>query len=407
MSGGGAHLTLRPERCDHCGRCADACPVDAIKVGPSYIYVDWHACTKCNECVEACTRGAIERSVLPSGSTAARAVVPVGDVPKVVVGSRAEAKAVRKAAEQAEKARTKSAKSADKPRKVVPFPAARTPSTAPAVHAAAPSAAKARVTMPAAASPRREQGGPPIGSAEWTLLDAGVVLAVLLVTVLAKDWVLGLHPVSLMPAAGKEIVRAVVLAMYYSIQLGVFAWLASRHGAGLLGAFGMTRGEAGDARAASEVKKQPSAFGSLGLVLLLFVGTEAFSIAYGLAMERFGLAQPARLSSDLTAVFGGGGAGMAATVLLVALVAPFVEELAFRGVLLPVLGSRTPMWAAIGVSAAVYAAYHIELWLFVPTLVLGVALGWLAWTRRSLWPAIALHVLYNAAAVAAAFALTR
>jgi membrane protease YdiL (CAAX protease family) len=36
-------------------------------------------------------------------------------------------------------------------------------------------------------------------------------------------------------------------------------------------------------------------------------------------------------------------------------------------------------------------------------LVLGVALGWLAWRQRSVWPAIALHSLYNAVAVAAAF----
>ena len=39
--------------------------------------------------------------------------------------------------------------------------------------------------------------------------------------------------------------------------------------------------------------------------------------------------------------------------------------------------------------------------------IVQVALGWLAWTRRSLWPAIGLHVLYNAVAVAAAFMLPR
>jgi membrane protease YdiL (CAAX protease family) len=34
--------------------------------------------------------------------------------------------------------------------------------------------------------------------------------------------------------------------------------------------------------------------------------------------------------------------------------------------------------------------------------VLGVALGWLAVRSRSLWPAVAAHVLYNAVFVGAA-----
>jgi membrane protease YdiL (CAAX protease family) len=106
-------------------------------------------------------------------------------------------------------------------------------------------------------------------------------------------------------------------------------------------------------------------------------------------------------------VFGGGIAGLVASVVLVALVAPLAEELAFRGVLLPAFGGVWGMWPAIVVSAALYGAYHLNLWLLFPTMVLGAALGWLAWTRRSLWPAIVLHALYNAVAVAAAFLLTR
>ena len=61
------------------------------------------------------------------------------------------------------------------------------------------------------------------------------------------------------------------------------------------------------------------------------------------------------------------------------------------------------MWPGIVISSVLFAAYHASVWLFFPMLVLGVALGWLGWTRRSLWPPIALHVAYNALAVAAAF----
>jgi membrane protease YdiL (CAAX protease family) len=124
-------------------------------------------------------------------------------------------------------------------------------------------------------------------------------------------------------------------------------------------------------------------------------------------MKAAGIVQPERLSSDLTGVFGSGPTGFVVAFVLVALAAPFAEEIAFRGIVLPALGDRWGMWWGIGISSLLYAAYHLNLWLFVPTVVLGIALGWLTWTRRSLWPAVALHVLYNATAVAAAFATSR
>ena len=185
------------------------------------------------------------------------------------------------------------------------------------------------------------------GSVVWGIRDLLLVLAVLLLTVFAKDAVLGLHSVGLMPSTGRTIVRAAVLAVYYSLQLAVFAWLAARHGATLWAAFGLgDRAAAPQAGGTSEAEA-PSMAGSLGLVLVLFVGTEAFAIMYGLLMQTAGLTQPARLSSDLSEVFGSGGAGLLLSVALVALVAPFVEELAFRGVVMPVFGARWGMWPAI------------------------------------------------------------
>ena len=347
---------------------------------------------------------------------------PVSDTSKVVVGSRAEAKAVRKAAVQATKARGKAVAYAGKPalfggRKAVDDGAvvavtaagATTASTAqsPAVTASREVARPAVVGRVA----EKRTAAPAVpfmpGTVKWGIADLALVLGILLLTVLAKDVVLGLHAVGLMPAAGRTIVRAAVLGVYYSLQLAVFAWLAARHKATLSGAFGLARGAVTSAVGRPADVAAPSALGSAGLVAVLFVATEAFAICYGLLMQSAGLSQPARLSSDLSAVFGSGGVGLALSILLVALVAPFAEELAFRGVVMPVLGARFGMWPAIAGSAAVFAAYHFSLWLFLPTLALGFALGWLAWTRRSLWPAIALHVLYNASAVAAGFFVAR
>lgn len=342
--------TLYPERCDQCGRCLRACPRGALKVGAAYIAIDRELCDGCDTCVDACDRDAIVPRVAPVKKPAAAAAAPA-KLKLVDVGSRAEAKAMRKAAVAAEK----------------------------------PSA-----------QPR------PAGVAPWTLVDVVAVVAIMLAAVLAKNALLGLTALELMPTTARAITRALVLAAYYGAQLGAFAFLARRHASSLLEAFGLRR-----AHGASEVADKPGALGSAGLVVLLFVATEAFSIAYGLSMDSLGLAQPQRLSSDLSVVFGGGGTGLVLSALLVAIAAPFVEELAFRGVVLSAFKDSWGMWAGILGSSTLYAAFHFSLWMFAPTMVLGIALGWLAVTRRSLVPAIALHVAYNAAAVAAAFWVAR
>lgn len=395
------------------------CRPGAIKPGPSSVYIDWAACTHCDACIGACSADAIEPGVV--GVSRASAAFAPGAVPKVAIGSRAEAKVARKAAEQAANAKGKSvtyqgknvrtlggraaAKAAVQAAPKAAAAPLGSPAKAPTAVASASAAPTAAKKTAAAAKPVRTAAphtGSPAGSVTWSAVDLALVLAMLLATVLAKDAVLGIHAVGLMPLAGRTIVRAATLAVYYSVQFGVFAWLAQRHGARLLEAFSLARTpeRMGEGASASPV-------GSVALVLMLFAATEIAAILYGLAMKALGASQPVRLSSDLSAVFGSGGVGLALSILLVALVAPFAEELAFRGVMMPVLGARWGMWPAILITAVVYAGYHFSLWLFFPTFVLGVALGWLAWTRRSLWPAILLHVLYNAAAVGAGFFVTR
>ena len=410
MSGTGIHLSLHPDRCDHCGRCVPACPEDALRVGPSYIGVDWNRCTQCFACVEACSRQAIQRT--GEDGRGAAAGVTVGGTGGVVVGSRAEAKALRKSAEKNAKTRSKAVEYAGKPATIAwrGSGGKAAPAAAGEVAASSASSRGAGTARPVRRTPSSGVSGGVAfvpGSVAWGVTDLMLVLGMLLLTVLAKDAVLGLHSVGLMPSTGRTIVRASVLAVYYSLQLAVFAWLAARHGATLWAAFGVGGRATAPREGATAEAVASSTAGSLGLVLVLFVGTEAFAILYGLVMQAAGLSQPARLSSDLSAVFGSGGTGLLLSVALVALVAPFVEELAFRGVVMPVFGARWGMWPAIAASSVIYAAYHFSLWLFAPTLVLGIALGWLAWTRRSLMPAILLHVLYNAAAVAAGFFVAR
>jgi membrane protease YdiL (CAAX protease family) len=58
------------------------------------------------------------------------------------------------------------------------------------------------------------------------------------------------------------------------------------------------------------------------------------------------------------------------------------------------------------VTALFFALYHASLWAFIPHFVLALTLGYLAVSRKTLWPAIILHAAYNATLMAAAYYLT-
>lgn len=354
------HLVLYPDRCTQCGRCVGACSTKAIRVGSGYVYVDADACAGCLECVAVCD----PRALSPRGRASASG--EVGGA-RVVVGSRAEAKALRKKAVAADKARERSD--------------ART------------SAQAARV---AAEEGRLAEDG----TVAWSLVDAGAVLAVLLLSFIAKDAAMSSPAVQLMPEVGRVIVRVLVLAAFYAAQLGVLAFVAARHGARLSSAFGLRGMKRGAARASV----------SALLVIVLLVVTRAFSFAYGPAAQALGFKPPASAEASIAQLFGVGWFGLALSVLLVVTLGPFVEELIFRGVLLgafdDAFSTRYPKaggWLAILLSSLLFSAYHFTAWVFLPLFVLGVALGWLTLARRSIWSAIWLHVLYNLVIVAAAF----
>lgn len=116
---------------------------------------------------------------------------------------------------------------------------------------------------------------------------------------------------------------------------------------------------------------------------------------------------------DVTVMAGRVSLGMRLLLaLLVVCVAPFVEELVFRGVLLSGLASRMPVGWAIVASAIVFGCVHLPdfkfAWYPVPALVLlGLALGWMRVRSRSLWPSITLHATNNFFAMLAWFIVSK
>lgn len=86
---------------------------------------------------------------------------------------------------------------------------------------------------------------------------------------------------------------------------------------------------------------------------------------------------------------------MYAVLLGSVIIAPFCEEIFFRGFLLPgLLHELSPVWAVV-ISALLFAIAHVDPGSFVPLFVIGLCLGFLRLRSGSTWASISLHVLNN------------
>lgn len=82
-------------------------------------------------------------------------------------------------------------------------------------------------------------------------------------------------------------------------------------------------------------------------------------------------------------------------IVMVALMAPVLEEMLFRGVILRSLLRSHSRGVAIVHSAGLFGLAHFNLYQFVGAMSLGLLAGWLYERTRSLWPCIALHGGFN------------
>lgn len=82
-------------------------------------------------------------------------------------------------------------------------------------------------------------------------------------------------------------------------------------------------------------------------------------------------------------------------LVMLCLLAPVLEEMLFRGVILRAFLQRYPRGIAIVHSAGIFGLAHMNLYQFVAAFTIGLLAGWLYERTRSLWPCIALHAAYN------------
>ncbi len=80
----------------------------------------------------------------------------------------------------------------------------------------------------------------------------------------------------------------------------------------------------------------------------------------------------------------------------VAVIAPIVEELIFRGLILQGFRKNYNGFIAVLMSALLFALFHLNPWQFPATFILGLLLGWLVLRTNSILLAILGHSINNA-----------
>lgn len=82
-------------------------------------------------------------------------------------------------------------------------------------------------------------------------------------------------------------------------------------------------------------------------------------------------------------------------LVVVAVIAPFSEEVFFRGFLYSAFKKSWGVNVALLLSSFLFAIVHLELYSFIPLIIIGWLLAYLFEKTKSLLPAIFLHGVYN------------
>lgn len=224
----------------------------------------------------------------------------------------------------------------------------------------------------------------PLGSIVWPLRVALAVAGFGVAMTLAA----GLLIAVVRARSGEAVmaplaVSALLIAAYLLTLLPVWAYARSR-GERVGPAVGLVR---------TPVLQSIAAGLAIGLAARVLAGVWGVLLqALRIPVDTTGL--------DPTRLLPAGPLGVVVTVLVAVVLAPVVEEIVFRGVLLASLRQRWGDVAAIGVSSIIFALMHVHWVTMPPIMLLAWMLGRAFVERRSLWVPIAGHAAFNGVGIA-------
>ncbi len=141
---------------------------------------------------------------------------------------------------------------------------------------------------------------------------------------------------------------------------------------------------------------------AVGLGCGLMLASLLFNLIYSALLAVFDLS----MQPDIAIMFNSTQFPLV-LVLGGALVAPFVEEVFFRGFVFTGLQHRWGWKAAAVVSSGLFAMAHVVPTSIVPIFILGLIFAYLYKISGSIWPAILMHMLTNTLALSAAYAVSQ
>lgn len=228
------------------------------------------------------------------------------------------------------------------------------------------------------------------GALVWRPRHAvALVLAVAVITLIASR-VLRAMPTAGLSATQSSLAILTTFAAAYAVELGIVWLVARRAGFGLAESVGM--------------RLEPGMGRAFATSLAAGFALRMAAAAYALAMLAMRLQLPG-WDSNPVKYFPRDTLGSAVLVMVVVVAAPIVEEVVFRGVLLPSLAARLGEGWGVAIATVVFAGMHLNLFAFAPILLVGWTLAALFLRSRSLWVSIACHSFFNGIGVLAVIVL--
>ena len=86
-------------------------------------------------------------------------------------------------------------------------------------------------------------------------------------------------------------------------------------------------------------------------------------------------------------------------IIIAIFLAPFFEEVLFRGILLPKIFQKTNFTLSIILTSIIFAILHFHISAILPLFTLSLFLSLLYFWNGSLWACIAFHMLFNACSI--------
>jgi membrane protease YdiL (CAAX protease family) len=142
--------------------------------------------------------------------------------------------------------------------------------------------------------------------------------------------------------------------------------------------------------------RRPSAAAAAGAIL---IGASA-SVVLSL-LTQWLMPPPKELEQEMRRLLpsGEGPGALAFALLLIAVTPAICEEALFRGPILRGLRSRFSPLGAAALTGLLFGVYHLSIWRFIPTALLGFGLSAIALAADSIVPAMLAHFTYNACLV--------